>query len=124
MSHNSRGRAAALLQLRCPVCLEGNEFRSLLTMHKRCPVCGLHFERETGYFLNAMFIAYALGFLILAPTALALYVAQVPTVPFSLILMGEVLVLWPFVFRYSRVGWMHIDQIIDPRQDPRTTPAE
>jgi len=30
-------------------------------MHDRCPGCGLHFNREPGYFLGAMYISYGLG---------------------------------------------------------------
>ena len=36
-------------------------------MHEYCPVCGLKFEREEGYFLGAMYISYGLAlFVILA----------------------------------------------------------
>ena len=55
-------RIGAILAQRCPVCLEGQVFDSLLGMREMCPVCGVKFERENGYFLNAMFIAYVLGF--------------------------------------------------------------
>jgi hypothetical protein len=24
--------------------------------------------------------------------------------------------MWPLLFRYSRVIWMHADQVLDPRQ--------
>lgn len=30
-------------------------------MNDRCPTCGLHFNREPGYFLGAMYISYGLG---------------------------------------------------------------
>ena len=30
-------------------------------MFERCPVCGLKFEREQGYFLGAMYVSYALA---------------------------------------------------------------
>jgi uncharacterized protein (DUF983 family) len=72
-------RVIALLAQRCPVCLQGKVFHSLLGMHRERPHCGLRFERETGYFLNAMFFAYALGFVLIAPTALYLYLRGVST---------------------------------------------
>jgi uncharacterized protein (DUF983 family) len=62
-------RLVAILRQRCPVCLEGQVFQSLLGMRSHCPACGIKYDRETGYFLNSMFIAYTLGFLILVPTA-------------------------------------------------------
>ena len=30
-------------------------------MHDCCPACGLHFNREAGYFLGAMYISYGLA---------------------------------------------------------------
>jgi uncharacterized protein (DUF983 family) len=85
-------RLQAILFQRCPVCLQGQLFTGVLAMHSHCPRCGVKLERETGYFLNAMFIAYSLGFLIL------------------------VVIVWPLLFRYSRVIWLHMDQVMDPRQ--------
>lgn len=85
-------------------------------MHRDCPVCGVHFERESGFFLNAMFFAYVLGFLIIVPTALYLYIRGTNTVEFSTVISVELLLLWPFIFRYSRILWMHIDQLLDPRK--------
>jgi uncharacterized protein (DUF983 family) len=111
-----KSRLAAILRQRCPVCLEGRAFRSFLGMYKDCPVCGIHYEREHGYFLNAMLFAYAIGFVIVAPTALYLYLRQVSTFWFIAIVSGELLLLWPFIFRYSRVLWMHVDQLLDPRR--------
>lgn len=116
--HNNR--LLAILFCRCPICLRGPVFRSLLGMYADCPHCGIHFERETGYFLNAMFFAYVIGFLILAPTMLYLYFQHVSTLWFTIVVTVETLLLWPWVFRYSRVLWLHMDQLIDPRKPPVT----
>ncbi len=62
-----------------------------------------------------MFFAYAIGFVIVAPTALVLYLRGVPMLWFTVIMSAELLLLWPFIFRYSRVLWMHADQLLDPR---------
>ncbi len=114
-----RSRLQAILLQRCPVCLQGKIFRSLLGSHKDCPQCGIHFERESGFYLSAMFIAYVLGFIILAPTALYLYFRQVSGLVFSVVITAEVVLLWPFIFRYSRVLWLHADQLMDPRPAPK-----
>jgi uncharacterized protein (DUF983 family) len=50
----------------CPRCRIGNIypksiFRGFPAMRERCPVCGLTFEREEGYFLGAMLVDYAIG---------------------------------------------------------------
>ena len=119
----AKNRLAAIILQRCPVCLEGKPFRSMLGMHPDCPVCGIHFERESGYFLNSMFVAYAFGFLIFGPLALVLYLTGVPTIPFSIIMVGLLLVSWPLIFRYSRIVWMHIDQMMDSRERPDVQPT-
>ena len=115
-------RLTAILLQRCPVCRQGRVFRSFLGMHPDCPHCGIHFERETGFFLNAMFFAYAMGFVIIAPTALYLYFRGVNTAWFTSIISAELILLWPLIFRYSRILWMHVDQLLDPRRP--STPSE
>lgn len=110
-----KNRLTAVLLQRCPVCLEGRTFYSLLGMYRHCPQCGILYEREHGYFLNSMFFAYVLGFLVVAPTALYLYLRGTSTLWFTLIVSAELLLLWPIIFRYSRVMWMHVDQLLDPR---------
>ena len=117
-----RSRLEAILLQRCPVCLDGKVFHSFLGMNKSCPECGIVFERESGYFLNSMFVAYVIGFLVLAPVALGLYILsvsgkmQVSGLLFWIVIIGLIAVLWPFIFRYSRVIWMHADQLMDPRE--------
>ena len=112
-------RLLALLAQRCPVCLQGPVFRSLLEMHKSCPHCGVTYEREHGYFLNSMFIAYTVGFLVLIPSAFYLFWLDASIAFFSVAIIVETIVIWPLIFRYSRVLWMHLDQVLDPRQDDK-----
>lgn len=109
-------RLKAVVLQRCPVCLQGKAFNSFLGMYKTCPVCGLKFERETGYFLNSMFVAYTVGFLVLAPSAFLMGWLDVSILTFTIVLTVETVVLWPLLFRYSRVIWLHTDQVLDPRQ--------
>src|SRR5260370_26087455 len=51
----------AILRQRCPRCRQGRVFRGSLTMNDPCPVCGLIFHREEGYFLGAMYFSYLLS---------------------------------------------------------------
>lgn len=111
-------RLWAILRLRCPVCLKGRVFTSLFGMNKSCPECGVVFEREHGYYLNSMFIAYALGFLILVPSAILLAIRQVSIAFFTIFLIVEVILLSPLFFRYARILWLHFDQMLDPRPAP------
>ena len=108
-------RLFALLRQRCPVCLQGSVFKGLFGMQSHCPVCGVKYERETGYFLNAMFIAYTAGFFILIPTAALLYFLNVDLLVFSTVIILETAIIYPLLFRYSRLVWMHGDQVLDPR---------
>jgi uncharacterized protein (DUF983 family) len=116
--HSSRKRTSAILLQRCPVCLEGKVFRSVFRTNKDCPVCGVHFERETGYYLSAMFIAYTMGFILVAPLALYLYFRQTPTIQFGVIIGAAIVILWPLIFHASRILWLHADQLMDPRDAP------
>lgn len=116
-------RLRALLLQHCPVCLQGEVFTSLFGMHNHCPRCGVKYERETGYFLNAMFIGYAAGFLVLVPTALFLAWLNVSILVFSLAIILETAALTPFLFRYARLIWMYVDQMLDPRS-PQSPPVD
>jgi uncharacterized protein (DUF983 family) len=108
-------RLSALLRLRCPHCLEGPVFRSLWQMRPSCPVCGITYEREPGYFMNAIFVSYLLGILLIAPLTLWLYRIDA-AIAWFFIAPGLALALAaPLLFRYSRLIWMHVDEILDPR---------
>jgi uncharacterized protein (DUF983 family) len=116
----SRRRTAgwlwAMLRLRCPRCLIGRIFRGPFTMNDPCPVCGLVFQREEGYFLGAMYTSYILSTALLTvsyfaaaallPTWGSLTVALVAILPFP--------PLMPAVFRYSRVMWIYFDRAVCP----------
>ena len=110
-------RIAAILALRCPRCLEGRVWRAFLTMESACPVCGLVFEREPGYFTGAMVVSYALAVPILGAIVIGLMaLARLDAV--AALVIGDVayLALVPFIFRYSRVVWLHLDWRIDPER--------
>ena len=108
-------RLAAVLALRCPRCLDGRIWRGFLSMNVACPVCGLVFEREQGYFTGAMVVSYVLAVPILGAIVVALMVlAHLDAVPALLIGDTAYLALVPFIFRYSRVVWLHFDWKIDP----------
>ena len=84
-------------------------------MCDRCPVCGLKFEREEGYFLGAMYISYALAlFLIVLFAFLLRFLTDWPIVK---VIIGSVLLFLPFapvLSLMARVLWIYVDQAIDP----------
>lgn len=107
-------RLAAILTLRCPRCLTGKMWRGFLTMHRECPVCGLVFEREPGYYTGAMVVSYAIAVPTFGLIVIALLLAGVDAVAALLVGGAVYLFLAPFIFRYSRVVWLHLDWGIDP----------
>jgi uncharacterized protein (DUF983 family) len=112
-------RLAAILLLRCPRCLSGRVWRQFVTMNPACPACGFVFDRESGYFAGAMVISYALAVPILAAMVIALIkVGGLDAVVALIIGNTAYLVLVPFIFRYSRVVWLHMDWLIDPGERP------
>ncbi|MCW5906419.1 MAG: DUF983 domain-containing protein [Chitinophagales bacterium] len=54
----------SIVGMKCPRCHEGPLWRSpfyklkLYDMHESCPVCGLKYEREVGFWWGAMYVAY------------------------------------------------------------------
>lgn len=108
-------RLLAVFLQRCPVCLQGKVFCGFLAMNKSCPNCGILYEREHGFFLTSMFVGYTVGFLVLLPSAVWMAFSDLSIPLFSIIIILETILIWPLVFRYSRVIWMHIDQVLDPR---------
>lgn len=84
-------------------------------MYERCPVCDLKFERESGYFLGAMYISYVLGVVCIALIALVLWVATRWGIT-TIILWASLLYLplvWPITL-FARVLWLYLDWAMDP----------
>lgn len=109
-------RSWGILHLRCPRCHEGEVFSGAVKMNKRCPNCGLKFEREPGYFYGAMYFSYAFAVLFIGVFALIINMF-VPTMRLHWLLFTALMAFLPFVplvFRYSRVLWMYVDRSIDP----------
>jgi uncharacterized protein (DUF983 family) len=101
----------ALLRQRCPHCCQGRIYAGGMTMHQRCPVCNLRFEREPGYFMGSLYIGYALAVAILM---LWLWIGSLlmPEVDLGwivLICIALFVPLAPLVTRYARVIWMFFD---------------
>jgi uncharacterized protein (DUF983 family) len=106
----------AILRLRCPRCLKGKVFRGTFEMNDPCPVCGLVFQREEGYFLGSMYVSYLLSTLILVPSFVLGYLLLDDWNPHLVLLLVFLpfLGLVPVVFWYSRVIWMHFDRWVSP----------
>ncbi|MGE0610614.1 MAG: DUF983 domain-containing protein [Pirellulales bacterium] len=106
---------SAIARLRCPRCGVGRVYQRGLRMHAACPHCGLPLHREPGFYLGAMYFSYALA--ILAALPLCVYLFFLGVAPGWNALAGAAVIalLCPFLIRYSRVMWLHLDQRFDPQ---------
>ncbi len=101
------------LTRRCARCGSGKLFRHYLSMVPDCPRCGLHFEREQGYFAGALAIniiciggLFAVSFLV----AMILTVPDVP-VPLMLAIFVPMMALGPIVwYPFSKTIWVAVDR--------------
>jgi uncharacterized protein (DUF983 family) len=123
-SHPHPPALRSILQQRCPRCRDGRIFRDpifriyrlrLPRMHEQCPVCGLKFEREQGYFLGAMYISYGLGVVTIAAIAAIVWAVTrwwITTATIWAVVLF--LPLAPGITLFSRVLWMYLDWTFDP----------
>jgi uncharacterized protein (DUF983 family) len=102
----------SLLRKRCPRCRQGPIFERGWTMHARCPVCGLVYEPEPGYFMGSLYISYGMGTILIGLLMLGLHLL-LPDWDLGIIVLMAVALFAPFagvVTRYARVTWMYFDR--------------
>jgi uncharacterized protein (DUF983 family) len=109
------GRA---LTRRCPYCGSPNIYESYFALREQCPRCGIHFEREEGYFLGA----YALNLITAEFVGLGLaifLILKTDLQHLSLIWQEAIAVAlaiaFPVIFfPFSRTVWIAMDLIFHP----------
>ena len=87
-------------------------------MSDRCPACGLHFNREPGYFLGAMYISYGLAVGLIVAFGVILWLLTGWRL--DKVTLWAVLLFLPFapmLTFLSRVLWIYLDQTIDPETE-------
>src|SRR6478752_8520951 len=98
--------------MRCARCGSGHLFKGYLRMVPDCPRCGLHFEREQGYWAGALAINIVATAGLFAIVFVALLVATIPNVPVAplLAILVPIAVLGPIVFYpFSKTVWVAVD---------------
>lgn len=106
----------AIIESKCPKCRNGNMFAysigkisKFTHMNVHCSTCGLRFEVEPGFFTGAMYISYAINVAILIITGIFLwYFNWNNLMIFVTTVVGITVFLLPFIFRYSRVVFLHL----------------
>jgi len=87
-------------------------FRGAFAMNDPCPVCGLVFQREEGYFLGSMYVSYVLSTMWLG----ICYFGGRELLPdwndYTILglAVGLFLPLIPLEFRYARAIWIYFDR--------------
>jgi uncharacterized protein (DUF983 family) len=101
------------LTRRCPRCGSGKLFRHYLSMVPDCPGCGLHFEREQGYWAGALAINIMSVGALFAVSFLVAMVLTVPDVPIPLLLsiFVPMMLIGPIVwYPFSKTIWVAVDR--------------
>jgi uncharacterized protein (DUF983 family) len=110
------GRAAMItrgLTKRCARCGSGKLFGHYLTMVPDCPRCGLHFEREHGYWAGALAINIMSVGGLFAISFLVAMILTVPDVPVGLMLaiFVPMMLIGPIVwYPFSKTIWVAVDR--------------
>ncbi|MGH3452293.1 MAG: hypothetical protein ACRDQW_16555 [Haloechinothrix sp.] len=93
-------------------------------MQADCSVCGLHYERELGYFLGSACINYGLTALLLTASYIGLHVMGGISNRVLAWPLGAFAVLFPlFFFRYARALWLGFDLYFDSRGPESSEPS-
>jgi len=105
---------------RCARCGSGHLFRRWFTMVDDCPRCGLHFEREQGYWTGAIAINFICVGAVFAVSFLVAMILTVPDVPVPLMLaiFVPLTVLGPIVwYPFSKTIWVAVDRALLQHMD-------
>lgn len=108
-------RLTAVATLRCPHCQQGKVFSGVWQMNETCPNCGVKYEREDGYFMMSVFVGYVMCLVLALPVCLVLYLNEAEILTYVWVNTIVLFLFSPLIFRYARVVWMHIDELLDPR---------
>ncbi len=107
----------SIVNAKCPSCHEGDFFetpnpynlKKFDKMHKKCPVCGEDFERETGFYYGAMYVSYGLtviwGLLVFVLMCVLLGFDEITFIITFAILQ---LLLMPVFYRSARLVWINV----------------
>ena len=110
------------LTRRCPRCGSGHLFRRYFTLVPDCPRCGLHFEREQGYFAGALAVNIMVVGAVFAIVFIALVAMTVPDIPVAplLAVLVPIMLFGPILYYpFSKTVWMAVDRAVLQRMDRR-----
>ena len=85
-----------------------------------CPRCGLHFEREQGYWAGALAINIGIAgitFVLAFAIGLALTAPDIPVVPMLAVLVPLMIVVPTFAYPFSKTIWVAVDRALLQHMD-------
>jgi uncharacterized protein (DUF983 family) len=106
------------LRLRCPCCGRGPLYRRVLRMYHDCPLCGLRYYREPGYYVGAMIVNYG----VTAFFMIAIYLVSLLLPDFWHVTTGTKIIVWMLaaalvslaLVPHARSLWLAVDYWIEP----------
>ena len=115
------------VRLRCPYCGQGPMFARWLRMFPKCSRCGLSFFRESGYYVGAMIINYAVtAALITSAYLLLLLLPDVQGLSREVkigLWLGFAVLLSLALMRHSYSFWLAFDYWVEP-WEPQASPGD
>lgn len=106
------------LRLRCPACQRGQLFAGTFKMLPRCPLCGLPYFRESGYYIGAMIVNYAVTMaIVLGVFLLSLLLPDFWATAVNLKLFGMAVLTIAVslaITRHCRSFWLAMDFWLEP----------
>lgn len=105
------------LRGRCPRCGSGGIFKGITDLKEDCPTCGLHFERESGYWLGSMIVIMAMVLGVFGLVTVGGILVTWPDVPWTGLMFGGIgaNVIVPFLgYGWAKSVWMGIDRGLNP----------
>ena len=115
------------LTRRCARCGSGKLFRHWTAIVDDCPGCGLHFERESGYWAGALAINFICTGGLFIITFIAIMIATLPdlNVALTLAIVLPIAILGPIVwYPFSKTLWVAIDRAYLQRLDRYEAPDQ
>lgn len=108
----------AFTHAKCPHCHHGNMFvnknpyalHDISNMPSHCPVCGISFFPETGFYWGSMYMAYVITVIASAVSVVLLGILSGWNLPVLVIGNAVLLIIgFPLYFRYARVVWLQLN---------------
>ncbi|MGB0882885.1 MAG: DUF983 domain-containing protein [Vicingaceae bacterium] len=113
----------SVMKMKCPKCHEGNlfsnrniyQYKGFFDMPNYCPKCSQSFRVETGFYLGAMYVSYALTIALNVAVFVALMTFNSYTLPLFFTVAGiSTLVTMPYIIKISRSIWIAMTISYDP----------